>query len=87
MPLGVPPEEVVPLGVLVAAVLVLLVVVVAVVLAVAAGMGNSIPAVCNILPKLVSNLAGLLVDLLGDKLSNHSVNVSIEWLFHRLSTQ
>lgn len=63
VPLGVPPEAVVPLGVLVAAVLVLLVVVVAVVLAVAAGMGNSIPAVCNILPKLVSNLAGLLVDL------------------------
>lgn len=63
VPLGVPPEAVVLLGVLVAAVLVLLVVVVAVVLAVAAGMGNSIPAVCNILPKLVSNLAGLLVDL------------------------
>lgn len=70
VPLGVPPEAVVPLGVLVAAVLVLLVVVVAVVLAVAAGMGNSIPAVCNILPKLESNLAGLLVDLFGHKLLN-----------------
>ena len=49
-----------PLGVLAAVVVVLQVVVVDLVVV---GRGSSIPVVCSILPKLVYNLAVLLVDL------------------------